>query len=76
MHDLRIRAEALLKAAAAALGLPPDEVSAPAVDDGIATVRLGAGCLSCSGGIGAIVQHFEAELAAALPELVAVELTL
>jgi Fe-S cluster biogenesis protein NfuA len=75
MNDLRSRAEAVLRAAAPALGLPPDEITVTAADDGIATVRLGAGCLSCSGGVGAIVQHFEAELATTLPDLFAVELT-
>lgn len=74
MHDLRDRAEAALKAAAPSLGLPPDEIEVTAVSDGVASVRVGAGCVSCSGGVTALVAMLEAELTAACPEIQVIEL--
>ena len=66
-------AEALRMEVAPALGLDPAELEVVEVVNGIATLRLGPACHSCSGTIMAWVMSLEAELKSRVPEVEIVE---
>lgn len=71
--DLHARVvQALELDIAPALGLVPEDLTLLEVNDGIATIRLGAGCAGC-GGIPALVAAIEQELRARVPEVDIVE---
>lgn len=55
------------------LDLDPAELEAVAVENGIATIRLGPACHSCSGTMMALVMQIEAELKKHVPEIEIVE---
>ena len=65
--------EALRTEVAPELGLDPAELEVVEVENGIATLRLGPACHSCSGGIMALVMMIEAELKSRIPEVEIVE---
>ena len=74
MSDLEDRvAEALRTHVAPALGLDPAEFELVSVDNGIATIRLGPACHSCSGTLMALVGQLESELRSHVPEVEIVE---
>jgi Fe-S cluster biogenesis protein NfuA len=64
---------ALRESVAPILGLDPTELDCTEFTDGIASVRLGPACLSCSGTVMALVQSIENELRAIVPEVEIVE---
>jgi Fe-S cluster biogenesis protein NfuA len=70
--DDRIRV-ALRDSVAPALGLDPAELELTEFANGIASIRLGPACHSCSGTLMALVQSIEAELRAVVPEVELVE---
>lgn len=68
----RIRV-ALRETVAPALGLDPAELELTEFTDGIASLRLGPACHSCSGTLMALVQSIEAELRSVVPDVELVE---
>ena len=73
MIDELIRT-ALRETVAPALGLDPAEMELAEYGNGIASVRLGPACLSCSGSVMGLIQSIEAELRGVVPEVEIVEL--
>ena len=55
--------------AAPALGLDPDALAVVAVDDGIASVRLGAACASCPATLPALLAELERVVRDHVPEV-------
>ena len=64
---------ALREQVAPALDLDPAELEVVEVENGIATIRLGPACHSCSGTLMALVMQIEAELKSHVPEVEIVE---
>lgn len=75
MDDLIAKTQtALHTGVAPALGLDPSELTVVAVENGIASIRIGPACLSCSGSVTALIASIEAELSSRAPEIEIVEL--
>lgn len=66
-------ADVLRAEVAPALELDPDELEVVEVENGIATLRLGPACHSCSGTLMALVMSIESELKSRIPEVEIVE---
>ncbi|MFO0938590.1 MAG: NifU family protein [Gemmataceae bacterium] len=66
-------ADVLRSEVAPALELDPDELEVVEVENGIATLRLGPACHSCSGTLMALVMSIESELKSRIPEVEIVE---
>lgn len=72
--DLRHRVEEVIREhVAPALELDGTAIEVVAVTDGIASVRFGASCASCPGGIAVLLPWMEQELRKHLPEVEFIE---
>jgi len=69
LDPLRLRVEHILRTEATELGLDGSQLEVVEVVNGIATVRLGAVCASCSGNLHVIVAALEQELRRHVPEV-------
>ena len=77
MSTLTDRVQAALRDhVAPAMGFDPAEMTAVAVEDGIASVRLAGACASCPAGLPAMLAEIEAELKRHVPEVEFVEAVL
>jgi Fe-S cluster biogenesis protein NfuA len=77
MSDLRERVQAALTDhVAPVMGLDPAELTAVAVEDGIASLRLAGACASCPAGLPALLTELEGELRKHVPEVEFVEAVL
>ena len=77
MSELKDRVQTALRDhVAPAMGLDPAELTAVAVEDGIASVRLAGACASCPAGLPALLAEIEAELRRQVPEVEFVEAVL
>jgi Fe-S cluster biogenesis protein NfuA len=74
MHDLRQRAEMILRAdIAPGLGLDPADLEVLDVENGIARVRFAAGCAGCGLSVGVLATMIEQEIRQKLPEIEIIE---
>jgi Fe-S cluster biogenesis protein NfuA len=76
LADPRTRVQQVLRDAAPSLGLDGSEIEVLEVENGIASVRLGAVCGSCPNTMSAIVASLESELRVHLPEVEMIEAVL
>lgn len=77
MTDLQSRVQKTLSGeVATALELDGSGLDVVAVEDGIASVRIGAVCAGCPATIAVLVQQLEAELKARMPEIEMLEAVL
>ncbi len=68
--ELRSRVEEILRnEVAPALELDGRGIEVTAVENGIASVRIGSVCAGCPATISVLIQQMEAELHARLPEI-------
>ncbi len=74
MTDLRTAvADAVRDHVAPAMGLDPADIDVVAVDDGIASLRLGGACAGCPATIPPMLMQLEAELKRHVPAVEFVE---
>jgi len=74
IDELRSRVEQVLQNdVAAALGLDGRGLEVVAVENGIASVRIGSVCASCPATISVLIQQLEAEPREHIPEIEMIE---